>query len=206
MLRSHISPMLLVFFPKKDNKNTILKYRAFLIINQSIFIHHNLVIKPMSHVASTMSSNFPHLDSIPEALLMVFLFHSWYVMLGFVWNINIVCSEDLFWLQSYWGKYILLGNFKQFNKISWSHRPCSQIWHMLKGLFTNCGLQLFIVIVMGFTCGTQNAHFFWKTWFWGISDFTHSLYINIANFFSLGTMSTDSSLTKFNDSNFVCLD
>ena len=34
---------------------------------------------------------------------MVFSFHSWYVMLGFVRNMNIFCSEDLFWFQRYWG-------------------------------------------------------------------------------------------------------
>ena len=41
---------------------------------------------------------------------MVSLFHSWYVMLGFVRNI--LCSEDLFWFQSYWGRDILHGNFR----------------------------------------------------------------------------------------------
>ena len=30
---------------------------------------------------------------------MVFLFHSENVMLGFVQNMKIFCSEDLFWLQ-----------------------------------------------------------------------------------------------------------
>ena len=45
---------------------------------------------------------------------MVFLFHSWYVMLGFVRNMKIFCSEDLhvFWFQIYWGKDILHGNFR----------------------------------------------------------------------------------------------
>ena len=44
--------------------------------------------------------NFTYLNSnIPESLHMVFLFHSWYVMLGFVRNMKIFCSEGLFWFQ-----------------------------------------------------------------------------------------------------------
>ena len=43
---------------------------------------------------------------------MVFLLYSRYVMLGFVQNMNIFCSEDLFWFQSYWSRDILHGNFK----------------------------------------------------------------------------------------------
>ena len=43
---------------------------------------------------------------------MVFVFHSWYVMLGFLRNMKIFSSEDLFWSQSYWDSDTLHGNFR----------------------------------------------------------------------------------------------
>ena len=46
--------------------------------------------------------------NIPEA--PTYGFHTWYVMLRFVRNMNIFCSEDLFWFQSYRGKDIIHGN------------------------------------------------------------------------------------------------
>ena len=40
-------------------------------------------------------------------LYMMFLFHSWYVILMLVQNMKIFCSGDLFWFQSYWSRDIL---------------------------------------------------------------------------------------------------
>ena len=46
--------------------------------------------------------NLPFLSSnIQKPLHMVFLFYSRYVMLRFVRNMKIFCSEGLFWFQSY---------------------------------------------------------------------------------------------------------
>ena len=83
---------------------------------------------------------------------MVFLFHSWYVMLGFVKNMKIFCSEDPFWFQSYWSRDSLHGNY--LSKIIWSsYRHCSQIWHFcvtyvewfVHQLWHMTGFQLFLV-------------------------------------------------------------
>ena len=78
--------------------------------------------------------NFPYLSSnTPEspALHMVSLFHSWYVMLGFVRNMKNFCSEDLFWFQSDWSRDILHVSLDYFSEIPWSsYRPCSQIWQL----------------------------------------------------------------------------
>ena len=79
-------------------------------------------------------------------LHMVFLFHSWYVMLGFVQNMKIFGSEDLFWFQSYWSRDILHGKLqttfrKFYGRHTWSKFDTS-VPHMLKGLFTNCDVWL----------------------------------------------------------------
>ena len=86
--------------------------------------------------------NYPYLSSnIPESLLMVSLFHRWYVMLGFVRNMKIFCSEDLFWFQSYWSRDILHGNFRLFFGnymvvIQTLFTNLTPLWHMT-------GFQLF---------------------------------------------------------------
>ena len=58
-------------------------------------------------------ANFTH-DSntsvITLILHMVFLFHIWYLMLGFVRNMKLFYSEDLFWFQRYWSMGIIHGN------------------------------------------------------------------------------------------------
>ena len=77
---------------------------------------------------------------------MVFLFHSWYVMLGLVRNMKIFCSEDLFWFQSYWSRDILHGNFRLVfgNYIDVIQTLFTNLTplvsHMLNGLFTNCDI------------------------------------------------------------------
>ena len=44
--------------------------------------------------------NVPYLsNNIPESPAYGVLFHSWYVMLGFVQNMKIFCSEYLFWFK-----------------------------------------------------------------------------------------------------------
>ena len=74
-----------------------------------------------------------------------------------------------------------------FSEILWSsYRPCSQICsHMFNGLFTNYDISLVSsylgLIVTCAACGAGNAHSFRNTWFhsfWGVHDFTHSLYIH----------------------------
>ena len=126
---------------------------------------------------------------------MVFLFHSWYVMLGFCSKYeDFLFREDLFWFQSYWSRDILRGNFCLLfgNYIIFItdivHKIDTSVSHiMLKGLFTNCYTWL-ISSCFGY------AHYFRNTWFhslWGVHDFTHSLYIHITEFVSFRTMSTD---------------
>ena len=60
--------------------------------------------------------NFPYLGSnIQDPVHIMFLFHGWYVMLGFVRNMKIFRAEDPFWFQrfqSYWSRDILHGNFR----------------------------------------------------------------------------------------------
>ena len=115
------------------------------------------------------------------------LFHSWYVMLRFVQNMKIFCSEDLFWFQGYWDRDIFHRNVRLLLGYSMVViRLCLQIWtsvsHVLKGLNSNCDIWLvssYIVwIVMSAECGAGNAHSFWNIWFWTfcIHDFTLSLY------------------------------
>ena len=54
-----------------------------------------------SHNSMTnVMTDFP-IVNFPDSLHMVFLFHSGYVMLGFVRDM-IFCSEYLFWFQSCW--------------------------------------------------------------------------------------------------------
>ena len=76
--------------------------------------------------------NLPFLSSnIHNPLHMVFLFHSRYVMLRFVRNMKIFCSEGLFWFQSYWSRDIFTKTSYYFSESIWSsYRPCSQIWHL----------------------------------------------------------------------------
>ena len=69
-------------------------------------------------------------------------------MLGFVPNMKIFCSEDLFWFQSYWNSDILHENFKTtFRKFYGRHTDLvykfdTSVSHILKGLFTNCDIWL----------------------------------------------------------------
>ena len=91
--------------------------------------------------------NFPYL-SFQKPLHMVFLFNSWYVMFGFVRNMKIFCSEDLFWFQSYWSRDILHGNFRLLfgNSMFIIHdlvrKFDTSVSHMLNGLFTNYDIWL----------------------------------------------------------------
>ena len=59
------------------------------------------------------SVNCSYLSSnIPESHAYGGLFHSGYVLLGFVRNMKIFCSDYLFWFQSYWSRDIFHGNFR----------------------------------------------------------------------------------------------
>ena len=124
--------------------------------------------------------NFPYLSSnIPESPAYgVFVSQ---LVLGFVRNMKIFCSEDLFWFQSYWCRDILHGNFRLlfgnsmiviqtlFTNLTLMCHICwrfvHQLWHMTG--FHMCGRNL-------------NGRSFRNTWFhslWGVHDFTHSLYM-----------------------------
>ena len=78
---------------------------------------------------------FPiYVEIFRNPLHVVFLLHSWHVMLVFVRNMNIFCSDDIFWFQSYWsrdilhGKVILLlGNYMVV--IQTLFTTLSQLWH-----------------------------------------------------------------------------
>ena len=97
------------------------------------------------------------------------------VLPGFVRNMKIFCSEDLFRFKSYWIRDIFHGNFKLlFSEIIWSsHRPCWHIWHFyityvegfVHQLWHMTGFRLYNSIVTSVTCGAGNAHSFRNTWF-----------------------------------------
>ena len=124
-------------------------------------------------------------------------FHSRYVMLGFVRNMKIFCSVDLFWFKSYWSRDILHGNFRLLfgnsmvviQTLFTNLTPlCHICWMvcLLTMTYSMTSFQLFGVnrarwIVAVATRGARNAHSFRKTWFHslrGVHDFTHSLYIH----------------------------
>ena len=96
---------------------------------------------------------------MPESPLMVFLFHRGYVMLGFVWNMNMFCSEDPFWFQSYWSRGIL-------------HRTVTYDRLLVSGW-----------IVAGATLGSGNAHSFRNTClgliFWWLCQGLSFVYISV---------------------------
>ena len=107
-------------------------------------------------------------------LHMVFLFHSWYIMLGFVRNITIFCSEDLFWFQSYWSRDILHGNFRLL---------FGNAMVVIQTLLTN----LTPLCRICWRVGSPTVTYDWfpvilrKSCLWG--DFTHSLYIHYRMWF-----------------------
>ena len=129
--------------------------------------------------------------SIPESHAYGVLFHSWYVMLQFVRNMKIFCSEDIFWFQSYWSRNILHGNFRLLfvNYMVVIHtlftnltQRCHICWRVVHQLWHTTGFQLCCskpwrvphvgqeILTLS---GTPDF-----TSFWGVHDFTHSLYIH----------------------------
>ena len=118
---------------------------------------------------------------------MVFLFHSWYVMLGFVQNMKIFCSEYVFWF-----KFIEAGIF--FTETS---DYFFENYMVIQTLLTNLTLLYNICWMVCSPTVTYMYDWFpvilndwyhmWgrkcsrNTWFhsrWRVDDFTHSLYIH----------------------------
>ena len=122
---------------------------------------------------------------------LVFLFYSWYVILGCVRNMMIFCSEDLFWFQIYWSRDILHRNFRLLfgnsmvviQTLFTNSTPlCNICWRVCSLTVTYDWFAVILgKIVTGATCGAGNYHPFLNTWFhslWGVHDFTQSLYIH----------------------------
>ena len=88
--------------------------------------------------------NFPFLSSNnPESPAYGVFCFSLYVMLRFVRNMKILCSEDPFWFQRrdiLHGNFILL--FRKFygRRTDLVHKFDTSLSHMLNGLFTNCDI------------------------------------------------------------------
>ena len=90
-----------------------------------------------SHDSVTSLMTLIYLQSISHTkvvifqnpLHIVFLFHSWYVLLGFVRNMKIFCLEDLFKVIE--AGILFTETSDYFLEILWSPNiPCSQIWHL----------------------------------------------------------------------------
>ena len=124
--------------------------------------------------------------------------HSVFVsqLIGFVRNMKIFCSQELFWFQSHWSRDILHRNLVLI---------LGNSMVVIQTLFTNLTLLCHIcwrVCSPTVTCdwfpanflskswrvppvGAGNAHYFRNNWIhsvWGIHDFTHSLYIHYIMF------------------------
>ena len=89
------------------------------------------------------TDNFFKVVIFHNPLHMAFLFHSLYIMLGFVRNIKIFCLDDLFWFQGLlkqgYSSRKLQTTFRNFygRHTDLVHKLDTCVSHMLKGLFTN---------------------------------------------------------------------
>ena len=98
-----------------------------------------------------------------------------------IWrNMNIFCSENLFWFQSYWSRDILqtfrllFANYTVV--IQTLYTNVTLLCHIIIWLVSNYCVRVVTLV----TCEAENIHSFRNTWFHslqGVHDFTHSLYL-----------------------------
>ena len=135
---------------------------------------------------------------------MVFLFHCWYVVLGLVRNMKICCSEDLFWILSYWVRDILHENFRLlyrkvcvrytdhvhkfdhnlFHYVKWF---VYRLWHMT-GFHSESWRVPRVVQEMLTTSGTHDLTHFRE---FMISSIHYTCYIYITELVSIRSIFTD---------------
>ena len=141
---------------------------------------HDSVTSVMTLI-SVQSKFHIYVVLLQNPLHMVFLFHSWYIMLGFIRNM-IFCSEDLFWFQSYWSRAILHENFRLLfgnymvviHTLFTNLTPLCHICQMVCSLTVTCD---WFPVMWNKSCRVPHVGLETPT-LSGTPHFTHSLYIH----------------------------